>query len=277
MNVYSGKIPHLSNLTVCHWEYLNFFNRRASCPWAYCYRASAAESKYNIKCLQFWYNTDSAEAGLGVKAASGFDGELFYFKSKFHARKWNHFCVSWQLQENSGKVEIFLNGYRIGSETFTSKATANGIKGSDEVFESYFILGQEPDVIGPPYEEADLFRGKITEVNFWNKILDEKTILKLGTCQIFPQGNIISWNKDQFNITQARVISLPDKASLCKPKKNLAIFPEKKNLEDATTLCAAHGGKIFTPKNEEENKRLVDILLTKQDKCIDVNEDFISF
>ena len=84
---------------------------------------------------------------------------------------------------------MFFNGEQIGNKRFTSKLITNGIDGSDEAFELYFIIGQEPDVIGPPYEVADLFQGKITELNFWNRILDEETILKLGTCKIFsPAG-----------------------------------------------------------------------------------------
>ena len=46
----------------------------------------------------------------------------------------------------------------IGKETFTSESVSRGIAGSDEVFESYFIVGQDPDVIGPPYEEDDFFQ-----------------------------------------------------------------------------------------------------------------------
>ena len=113
---------------------------------------------------------------------------------------WNHFCVTWQLHNKRGDVRIFLNGEMIGKETFTSESVARGIAGSDEVFESYFIVGQDPDVIGPPYEEEDLFQGMITELNVWDRVLDQKTILELGSCKQFSKGNIISWNKDLFNI-----------------------------------------------------------------------------
>ena len=212
-------------------------------------------------------------AGLGIKAATGFNGQNFHFKSKFQARMWNHFCVSWQLYKNTGEVQVFLNGDNIGQETFISDSVVNGIAGSDEVFESFFILGQEPDVIGPPYEKEDLFQGIITEVNFWDKVLDQNTISKLATCKQFLKGNIISWSKDQFDITKARVKGLSDKKSLCASEKKLVIFPEPREIEDSRVLCTAHGGKLFTPKNKEENDNIVQLVMTKKDQCIGSSTD----
>ena len=248
----AGKIPHLWNLTVCHWEKLMYFNLRATCLWSYCYRRLETDDRYNISCLQSWYKTDSEVAGLGIKAATGFKEHNFSFKSKFQARMWNHFCVSWQLYKDTGEVRIFHNGENIGKETFTPKSLVNGIAGSEEVFESFFILGQEPDVIGPPYEKEDLFRGIITEVNVWDSVLDKNTISKLATCKHFLRGNVISWSKDQFNITKAKVKDLSDKKSLCAPEKKLVIFPERRDIEDSRVLCKAHGGKCLPLKPKKK-------------------------
>ena len=247
----------------------------SSSPWSYCYRRFATDDRYNISCLQFWYKTDSEEAGLGIKAGTGFNGQNFYFKSKFQARKWNHFCILWNIHNNAGNVQIFLNGHVIGSQLFASEAVSEGILGSDEVFESYFILGQEPDVIGPPYEVTDLFNGKITELNFWDKILDGETILKLATCLLFPKGNIISWSRDNFRVDNAGLLRLLERPSLCKQEKNLIIFPEKRRIEGSRDLCAAHGGKIFTPKNKKENEKFVNIVMEKRGQCIgeDINDN----
>ena len=208
------------------------------------------------------------------------DGQHFFFKAKFQARMWNHFCVSWQLHDKRGVVSIFHNGEIIGKESFTSESVASGILGSDEVFESYFIVGQDPDVIGPPYEEDDLFQGMITELNFWDKVLDQNTILELGTCKQFPKGNIISWNKDLFNINRAVVKDFSDKKSLCTPEKKLVIFPEQRSLEDSRGVCTAHGGTLFTPKNKEDNEKLVKIVMEKKDQCVENSTDknpFISW
>ena len=252
---------------MCHWELLQYFNQRFSSVWSYCYRASQDDPPLDIKCLQFWFNRDKSRPGYRLEVGTSFRGEVVYFKTDFFARKWNHFCVTWAMTDNLITVEIFLNGYTIGNKTFTSDIITNGIAGSEDVFDSYFIIGQEPDSIGPPYEETDLFQGQISEVNMWDKVLDKEEILKLGTCQSFGIGNVIEWGYDQFEIQGAKFIDLPDKRSLCKSEKKFVVFPEKRRIEEGLTLCAAHGGKIFTPKNQKDNEEVVKMLLDKQE-CV---------
>ena len=65
-------------------------------------------------------------------------------------------------------------------------------------------------------------------------------------------------------------MQLPDKVSLCEPEKNLVLFPERRNLEDGKTLCASHGGKIFTSKNEKENERFFEIVTDEKVKVFPV-------
>ena len=67
---FKGKMPHLSAFTVCHWERLEFFSVRDSCPWAACYKVVNEEADHH--CTQFWYNRDAGSGGRYIKAAGGF-------------------------------------------------------------------------------------------------------------------------------------------------------------------------------------------------------------
>ena len=47
---YSGKIPGLLEFTVCHWEYLKYFNKDINSVWVYCIVENRDDRK--IKCTQ---------------------------------------------------------------------------------------------------------------------------------------------------------------------------------------------------------------------------------
>ena len=111
---------------------------------------------------------------------------------KHHA--WNQIC--WTFQSQTGMNKIDLNWKLQGSYIIDSDFVREGILGSDEVFSSAFIIGQEPDPPSPRggFEKEQVFVGDITELNIWNFTLDENLIMDMGKCKKFENGNIISWN-----------------------------------------------------------------------------------
>ena len=75
----------------------------------------------------------------------------------FKHRTWNHIC--WTFRSKTGTSEIYLNGEFQGSYKFDTDFIRAGILGSDEVFESAFVIGQEPDAPSPNggYEAEQVF------------------------------------------------------------------------------------------------------------------------
>ena len=63
-----GTIPHLTDFTECHWEKLEFFNKKAHAVWNYC---TVVSENSRMDCTQVWYKRDLINAGssiqLGVK------------------------------------------------------------------------------------------------------------------------------------------------------------------------------------------------------------------
>ena len=166
---------------------------------------------------------------------------------------------------------MYLNGVLQGSYIIDSDFVGEGIPGSDEVFSSAFIIGQEPDPPSPRggFETEQVFVGDITELNMWNFTLDESTIRNMGNCESFAKGNIISWNLESFEVNNVKVEELEGFDDLCKSDDELLVFPNKRSWSEAWSLCYAHGGIIHTPQNQKENDEFIQVMKPYKAQCAD--------
>ena len=130
------------------------------------------------------------------------------------------------------------------------------VTGSDEVFGSSFMIGQEPDAFRGGFDELQAFRGNMTEMNMWDYVLSDQEIKKIGTCMGRAQGNVFSWKKENFNFYNVSLDSIKDVNELCTLEKSIFIFPNRLSLPSAKKICTAHGGYLYTPRNEEENNQV---------------------
>ena len=101
------------------------------------------------------------------------------------------------------------------------------IPGSQEVYDSSFIIGQEPDSLRGGYSESQGFPGDIAELNIWDKVLEESLILKMAKCSNAYKGNVFMWLKEKLDINKAKTINVDDLSMFCQKKSVHAIFPEK--------------------------------------------------
>ena len=282
---FKGKIPHMMSFTACHWEKLRFFSVRESCHWAFCYKNTNASADHH--CTQFWYIRDPDSGGRYVHAYGGFGDNSFggnghhvhnlvnvvfhigILLKKFKHRSWNHIC--WAFQSKTGLSKIYLNGELGGSFVIESDFIREGILGSDEVLESAFIIGQDPDPPSPRggFESEQVFVGDITELNIWNFTLDEVTIDQIGNCKSFEKGNIIAWNLENLDINNVKSEEHENMKDLCKSVEQLLVFPKKRSWNAAWTLCLAHGGSVHTPENKDENIQLSNAMEPYLDACAD--------
>ena len=280
---FKGKIPHLGSFTACHWERLRFFSVRDSCQWAFCYKNKDLFDDHH--CTQIWYNRDIASGGRYVVMAGGFgdnsyggNNSLFNIARNSHFsevmmktfkhRSWNQIC--WTFQSKTGTNKFYLNGVFQGSYVIDSEFIRRGVLGSDEVFTSSFIIGQEPDPPSPRggFEAEQVFVGDITEFNLWNFTLDDITINLMGKCKKFGKGNIIPWDLKRFIVNKVKIEDI-DLADLCKPVNQLLVFPKKRSWSAAQTLCTSHGGSLQAPANKEENNKLTIAMEPYKDTCAD--------
>ena len=119
-----------------------------------------------------------------------------------------------------------------------------------------FILGQEPDTLNGGFSSIQSFRGKISEFNLWNYSLSAQIIESMGRCEQMPSGNILAWNKAYLTVygTQAESI---DSKTFCEPLLKLVPIYRPLLLNEAVDYCTFHGGYVYTPTSEEDNKKVI--------------------
>ena len=260
---FTGTIPHLSAFTSCHWEKLDYFNFKYHYVWNYCTIKSISD---NIDCIQFSYSRDVLTAGRGVDVLISFgSGNNQHITiPTFHHRTWNHFC--WTYDSNFGENKIYLNGMLVGRVLFEIKREALG---SSEAFGNSFFIGQEPDAFRGKYDKLQAYRGNISELHFWDHVLKAEDILQIGQCQKRGRGNVISWERKDFKLYNVTAYNVKNISTFCVPEERMLIFPEKYSFPSAVALCKAHGGYLFTPRDQKMNHQFLAEVSPYQSECED--------
>ena len=265
--VYNEAIPRINQFTACHWEYQTFFNKDRSCVWSYCV---IGKKNKNMKCLQYIFKGDVSTLNRHIIGKAQFDldksEQLNANINPYRHRQWNHVC--WTYDKKDGNASLYFNGKMMGSMVVGLPNDRPYIEGSEEADQSAFVIGQEQDGIGEGYQSEQAFIGDVTELNIWDKVFDENEIKMMATCQSFSKGNIVSWDREKWEINKAKETILVDKRSLCDNIENILVLSKRMGYEEAKTVCKAHGGRIYTPRNEDENIKLNNIVSKNSDICL---------
>jgi hypothetical protein len=90
-------------------------------------------------------------------------------------------CVTWE--SSSGKTQIYKDG--VLSEIRFFLQTGTQIKGG-----GIWVIGQDQDSLGGGFQAIDSFKGILTEVNIWNRVLGSDEIKSFeNDCGWLVQGN----------------------------------------------------------------------------------------
>ena len=259
----NGSLPPIKQFTECHWEKLNFFNLKSHSIWNYCTIKNKTDP---MDCVQLWYGREFLSAGrdiqVGIKIGNGHIG--YVVMKPFPHRAWNFLC--WSYESRTGENKLYLNGKIQGSVKFDY---GREIKGSNEVHDSSFSIGQEPDAFRGKYDVRQAFRGSISELNMWNYVLSEANISSLAACKEHGKGNVIAWSVENFKLFDVLAEEVTDVKQFCIPEEKLFLFPEKMSRPSAVALCKAHGGYLFTPQNEKENQQFLEKVTPYKSECED--------
>ena len=195
---YVGEINEAINFTACHWEKLQFFATEYNPVWAYCIELSSSKSvdggKHGLSCIQLYTTSDTKTWGSKVNLMGWLeDIEVETTMHNYHHRQWNHIC--WTYSSLIGHLSFYVNG-KLEIETDT-KIYNRIIRPNNNGSRSVFIIGQEPDSIGPDFgfEKAQTFLGELTELNMWDRVLDREMIINISRCEYRTKGNLVSWSK----------------------------------------------------------------------------------
>ena len=143
-----------------------------------------------------------------------------------------------------------------------------------KVAEEAFMFGQEPDSTMGSFDPLESFIGDLSELNVWKYQLSEKTIVDMANCLQQKKGNIINWNRKNWEMSAILISKHEKSENLCKSTSKLVLSPQKTLLKEAKSVCEKHGGKLAVPQNEAEQKHLMEWITDNYQECRD--EDNLS-
>ncbi|KAL9983773.1 hypothetical protein ACROYT_G005997 [Oculina patagonica] len=181
-----------------------------------------------------WMNSRGSQGSLVSYAVPGQDNEvLFDYSTHFeldiggesrqstvtvHNGIWQHYCVTWE--SNSGSWKFYKNGNLKQEGTNFKKGYTIRRGGT-------LVLGQDQDSVGGGFDATQSFKGMLSNVNIWDRVLPSKTIKEMSTSCIldeFNAGNVYKW-RDFLRKKGAALVA----PSPCKPlgTDNAFSFPNK--------------------------------------------------
>ena len=234
-----GKIPEMTEFTVCHWEKFKYLSSSYNAIWSYC---STAIDDRRFRCVQLGYRTNSTSANRDVVFEALFSGwtddyvPIEFSVHGFRHRTWNHFC--WGYSGTTSRNKFYYNGRMIAEVELKKGLTPLTIEGNKDISKYAFVIGQEPDTLRGDYAADQAFYGGIAELNMWDKVMGDDEIATIGSCEKIIKGNIISWDKTKLKINKAKIEEVEDHSYFCKQQADIVIFPERHSLSSALEVCS---------------------------------------
>ena len=275
---YRGAIPPLEEFTVCHWERLRYFSTSDTTVWSYC--STISKSNAPLKCIGLYSTGIRSSANRRINIGVWFKGWTTHVISalaeakKYRHRTWNHFC--WTYSKTKATNKLYYNGQMIGNLSIYQeqlpKFEAPVIDGDKDTSESAFIIGQNQDNVGGGYSQTDTFYGEIAGLNMWDKDIGDSKIDALAQCKSFALGNAVSWKRDLWHYSKANVTEIKDSRIFCRHENRLVVFSKPETLSNAQHACEIHGGSLVVPRSEDENKKVIEILLKHKAECLSESE-----
>ena len=269
---YTDNIPILKEFTACHWERTKTISEKINSVWAYCQHFSAND--WYLRCIQFFSHYPNPDGKLIMELYNnGWINDTMFFEMKFEPspylhQRWNHFCVVYSSIK--GTSWLYHNGELISTLSLNDKSIKGTtilptIPSSNKSYISSFIVGQEPDSMKGNFSEDQAFTGEISELNIWDTILTSSKINAISSCLQWPKGNIVNWNTRKWVKNKVEIKENVNKSEYCKKETSYLYIPGKLTLTDAEKKCKIYGGKISLPKTTNENTKMANMLLRKDE------------
>ena len=248
---YRYDIPEMKVFTACHWEKNIYFSERFNTIWAYCQQNSKTNQR--ITCIELFCSKPNANGEVTIslyRSSWGHTKSNIFNKFRpisYHHRHWNHFCLVYSTTSN--EVKLYHNGKKFQSLSLENNvnSSAYNMPKSTSAFDSAFIVGQEPDSMRGNFDEGEAFPGDISELNVWDRALDDVEITGLADCKITKRGNIVTWNLSKFNMNTVKNTNISDSEQFCIDSRQYLILSNQMTLEEASRSCNNLGGKVTVP------------------------------
>ena len=270
---FPGTIPELKEFTACHWQKDEYFSEGHTPVWSLC----TAKTKDNdgFKCFGVYMDGLVSTVNRHIKFGGWFEGwpdknvEIVANINSYRHRRWNHYC--WSYSSNDASSKLFYNGMRVG-EVNLRKEFPGLIppvpKGTKEGNYSAFIIGQDQDGVRENYLPLQSLFGNISNLNIWDRIQSDKNIAALADCRLVLSGNVVAWNKADFEFNNVQITDIADDKIFCTATKDYIIVPKKMSLSQTVDKCASIGGNVVAPESQTENEKVLEILSKHSVSCM---------
>ena len=102
--------------------------------------------------------------------------------------------------------------------------------------------------------------GYLTDLQFWNKALSYDEMLQITTCQSYPEGNLIPWNTDDWelhdgnnrNKTHLLEEVEVDSTFFCPKQSKYLFLPKAGTIETLPEFCQMFGGEVANTTTKDQ-------------------------
>ncbi|XP_035670193.1 neuronal pentraxin-2-like [Branchiostoma floridae] len=207
----------------------------------------------------------TSHPGVVSYAVQGQDNELLFFNNGgigftlyVHGKTaalgalpvWNGerhaVCATWR--SNDGTWQVYTDG--------VLQASGWGLNVGGKVRSGgTWILAQDQDTVGGGFDRNQAFSGELSQVNLWDRVL---TPAEIGTDFCGQHGNVIDWattdikvlgqaTNDEYRCGCPKIYYINVNGVCYK------YYPEAKTYAQAQQTCAADGGLLAMPKDDQTN------------------------
>ena len=183
--------------------------------------------------------------------------------------EWTSSCASINLQ-NELQSYLVQDGKLQNFEVSNIKQTKSKfIRGGGIVF-----LGQDQDGLGKFLDRQQSLKAFVADFRWYFNNTFEESLLKQWTLQpnvTIPKTPLMSFdNFDDFTNSEITLLNVDNEDEFYPARNHFKkFFPKALEFKKAEKFCYAVGGYMILPKNEEENKKLLDDLSESPAMCHD--------
>ncbi|XP_074140930.1 adhesion G protein-coupled receptor D2 [Sminthopsis crassicaudata] len=105
--------------------------------------------------------------------------------------RWHHVCATWEKQR--GRWTLGADGkLQTGAQSLSpSQSLSPG---------GVFVIGQNQDSLGGDFKKEEAFRGNITNLSVWARVLSPEQLDMAQACEISNEGLLFGWNRGALEI-----------------------------------------------------------------------------
>ncbi|XP_031550852.1 C-reactive protein 3.3-like [Actinia tenebrosa] len=98
---------------------------------------------------------------------------------------WHHLAFTWESV--TGKVVLYIDGIRRGEKA--------NVATDETIDDGALVLGQDQGSYKGRYNPKQAFKGNLTSLNMWDKVLTASEISDLARKCPTQEGNLLTWTK----------------------------------------------------------------------------------